>query len=65
MMSAFEELRQRIDNKERELLQRCEDLQVDFLHELDQTTRLVKGRQTNMCNAINELQMAIQNSDEA
>ena len=35
MMNAFEELRQRIDSKEREMLQKCDDLHFDYLNELD------------------------------
>jgi hypothetical protein len=55
MTNAFEELRQRLDQKERELLQKCDDMTSEFISEMDQNTRLVKGRQTNMINAIDEL----------
>jgi hypothetical protein len=55
MTNAFEELRQRLDQKERELLQKCGDMTSEFISEMDQNTRLVKGRQTNMINAIDEL----------
>ena len=37
MANAFEELRQRIDAKERELVQKCEDEANEHMAELEQT----------------------------
>jgi malate synthase len=65
MLQALDDLRQRIDVKERELLQKCDDMQNDYLQDIDQSCRLVRGRQTNMCNAINDLSLQVRQSDEA
>lgn len=40
-------------------------MQIDYSHEVDQSCRLVKGRQTNLCNAINELSQQVRTCDEA
>ena len=65
MANAFEELRQRIDQKERELSQKCDDAAHEHMAELDQSQRLIKGRQSTLVGAIEDLDEKIKISDDA
>ena len=55
MANAFEELRQRIDQKERELMKQSDTQAMQLLADLDGTTRLIKGRMTHLSEAISNI----------
>jgi len=52
MVNALDELRAKIDTKERELLQKAEEQAAEHVDEIDKSIRLVKGRSNNLIYAI-------------
>ena len=65
MANSFEELRQRLDQKERELMQKCDEEAHEHKAELDHTQRLIKGRQSTLVGAIDDLDQKIKTNDDA
>ena len=65
MANSFEELRQRIDQKERELMQKCDDTANEHMAELDHTQRLLKGRQSTLVGAVEDLENKIKSNDDS
>lgn len=51
MASAFEEIRQRLDAKEREMQQKTDDQLGIHLNKIDNLMRLVDGRKENLSNS--------------
>ena len=64
MANAFEELRQRIDARERELMQKCDDETTEHMAELEQTQRILKGKQSALLSAVDELDSKIKQNDD-
>ena len=64
MANAFEELRQRIDARERELMQKCDDEASEHMAELEQTQRILKGKQSALLSAVDELDSKIKQNDD-
>ena len=52
MANSFDELRKRIDQKERELIKQCDTSTMELVAELDGTTRLIKGRIAHLSEAV-------------
>jgi hypothetical protein len=48
MANAFEELRQRLDKKEREMMSNCDGFLEKNLQEIDSYIRLIQGRCMNL-----------------
>jgi hypothetical protein len=55
MATQFEDLRQRLDAKERELMQRLDDQSVKQQNEVEQYIRLIKGRSANLQETENHI----------
>ena len=64
MTNSFEELRKRIDQKERELLKQCDAQAMEHVAEMDGSTRLIKGRMAHLGEAIDSINQQIQQEDE-
>lgn len=64
MANAFEELRKRIDQKERELLKQCDASTMELVADMDNSTRLIKGRIAHLGEAIDSINSQIQQEDE-
>ena len=55
MANAFEELRKRIDQKERELMKQCDNQATEYVADLDGSIRLIKGRMTHLGEAVDSI----------
>ena len=55
MANAFEELRKRIDCKEREMMKQSDTSAMELIAELDGSTRLLKGRMAHLGEAIDSI----------
>ena len=55
MANSFEELRKRIDQKEREMIKQCDASTMEIVAELDNSTRLIKGRMAHLSEAIENI----------
>lgn len=56
MANSFDELRQRIDLKEREMMKQCDQSVMELVAELDSSTRLIRGRMAHLGEAVNSIQ---------
>lgn len=59
MANSFEELRKRIDQKEREMLKQCDSSTMELVADLDNSTRLIKGRMAHLTEAIDSVNTQI------
>ena len=64
MANAFEELRQRLDKKERELMINTDTFMDGNMSELDSFIRLINGRCVNLNSTVDLIRHQIQSSDE-
>lgn len=64
MQNSFEELRQRLDKKERELLSSCDQYLEKHLQEVDSFIRLIQGRCMNLTQTNDAIAETVQKSDE-
>jgi hypothetical protein len=64
MANAFEELRQRLDSKERELMSSTDLFLDKNLSEIESFVRLINGRCINLCSTVELIQQQIQSTDE-
>ncbi len=55
MSNAFEELRQRLDKKERELMANSDAFLDKNICEIDSYVRLISGRTTNLSQIVDEV----------
>ena len=55
MANSFEELRKRIDQKEREMLKCCDLSTMELVADLDNSTRLIKGRIAHLSEAVESI----------
>ena len=64
MANALEELRQRLDKKERELMQAADAQLEKSLAEVDSFVRLVAGRSLNLSQSIEMVRQQVSHGDE-
>lgn len=64
MANAFEELRQRLDKKERELMINADTYMDKNVSEIDSYIRLINGRCVNLNSTVDQIKTQIQQSDE-
>ena len=64
MVNAFDELRQRIDKKERELLSNADTYLERNLIEMDSYMRLISGRCLTLNQTSEQLAVTVKQSDE-
>ena len=60
MANAFEDLRKRIDQKERELMKQCDLKAQECIDELDGSTRLILGRIEHLAEAVETVKRSIE-----
>ena len=64
MANSFEELRQRLDKKEREMMQNADSFMERNILEIDSYVRLINGRNVNLNSTIELIKTTIKTSDE-
>ena len=64
MINAFDELRQRLDKKERELLSNADTFLERNLIELDSYVRLIGGRCLTLNQTSEQLALTVKQADE-
>ena len=64
MANSFEELRQRLDKKEREMMQNADSFMEINILEIDSYVRLINGRNINLNSTIELIKTTIKTSDE-
>lgn len=64
MANAFEEVRQRLDKKERELMMGCDQYMDTQTNEIDSFIRLVHGRCQNLLSQVEMIKHSIKSNDE-
>lgn len=64
MANAFEELRQRIDKKERELMIGTDSFMDKNLNEVESYIRLINGRCVNLNSTVETIKHSIKNNDD-
>lgn len=64
MANAFEELRQRIDKKERELMINADSFMDRNLMEVESYIRLINGRCVNLNATVETIKHAIKSNDD-
>jgi hypothetical protein len=65
MSNAFDELRQRIDRKEREVLGNCDSFLEKNLGEVESFVRLIQGRCMTLNQTSEHLSQTVKSLDEA
>jgi len=65
MANSFEELRQRLDKKEREMMINADQFMERNLQEVDSFIRLINGRCINLNSTVELIKHAIKSNDDA